>query len=379
MDIFNTINPQFNPDLFNKYLKVNRLIVIGNGFDIAHGLKSSFGDFIESYCYDAIINFFGKLKYEDELISIVSDRPFSDATSFLESFTKKQAPSKITDLTNHYNIKLVWKSSFFKSIFNHYEIYKWVDIEIKYFEYLKNSIKIGKPESIKTLNNELEYIKAIFLSYLEEEINKKNIEPNINVINQFKQPIKLSEVLTNTINEDTTPERSCILNFNYTDIAEKYLPSLTNSKASYIPIHGQLNNNITSSYQEPVFGFGDEMDEDYIKFELQNNDEVFTHIKSFKYLLYNHYRNLIEFIEENPYQIHIYGHSCGLSDRTMLNTIFEHENCISIKPFYFEQKGKNDYEIKSYSIARHFKSKQKFRAIVANKQFCEPMSQPCQM
>lgn len=371
-----TINPHINPDVFNKYSKINRLIVIGNGFDIAHGLKSGFGDFIESYCYDAIINFLGLLKYEDELLSINSDRPFSDASIAIKALTKKQAPLKIIELSKHSNIKLQWKSKFFNSICNDYLTNNWVDIEIKYFDFLKNFIIRDNQKSISKLNQDLEYLKSCFLSYLEKEINEKNIEPSSNVIKQFQEPIKLSDALTNTIKEEINPDRSCILNFNYTDIAEKYLSSLPNSNASYIPIHGQLNNKGTSIKQDPVFGFGDEMDEDYLKFELQKNDEVFTHIKSFKYLLYNHYRNLIEFIEDNPYQIHIYGHSCGLSDRTLLNTIFEHENCISIKPFYFEKEGKDDYEMKSYSIARHFKSKQKFRAVVANKQFCEPMSQP---
>jgi hypothetical protein len=43
-----------NPDIFDKYKKINRLIIIGNGFDIAHGLKSTFSDFISDYCFNAI-------------------------------------------------------------------------------------------------------------------------------------------------------------------------------------------------------------------------------------------------------------------------------------------------------------------------------------
>ena len=39
--------PGPNPDLYDNYLKVNRLIIIGNGFDLAHGLKTSFKEFIE--------------------------------------------------------------------------------------------------------------------------------------------------------------------------------------------------------------------------------------------------------------------------------------------------------------------------------------------
>jgi hypothetical protein len=34
--------PDLTPKIFDKYDKVNRLIIVGNGFDLAHGLKSSF-------------------------------------------------------------------------------------------------------------------------------------------------------------------------------------------------------------------------------------------------------------------------------------------------------------------------------------------------
>jgi len=64
------------------------------------------------------------------------------------------------------------------------------------------------------------------------------------------------------------------------------------------------------------------------------------------------------------------------TDRTLLNSIFEHQNCISIKPFYFEKDGSNDYEQKSYSIARHFKSKAELRDKVVNKEYCQAMIQP---
>ncbi|RMZ61332.1 hypothetical protein D1632_00110 [Chryseobacterium nematophagum] len=30
-------------------------------------------------------------------------------------------------------------------------------------------------------------------------------------------------------------------------------------------------------------------------------------------------------------------HSCGNTDRTLLNTIFEHENCVSVKIFYHQE------------------------------------------
>ena len=74
------------------------------------------------------------------------------------------------------------------------------------------------------------------------------------------------------------------------------------------------------------------------------------------------------------------GHSCGLSDRTLLNTIFEHENCRSIKVFYHEwendegQKKDNFTEI-TQNISRHFNDKKEMRAKLVNKSLCEPLPQ----
>ncbi len=73
------------------------------------------------------------------------------------------------------------------------------------------------------------------------------------------------------------------------------------------------------------------------------------------------------------------GHSCGLSDRTLLSKLFEHENCVSIKPFYYEYKDKkgeikDDYSDKVRNISRNFKDKTIMREKVVNKTYCSPLS-----
>lgn len=373
MDFPSIKAPDLTPKIFDKYDKVNRLIIVGNGFDLAHGLKSSFKDFIYDYCLKSINFLLFKLEFKDPLISISANAQFTDAEDFISKLTPKAAFDQILTLSNHSHIKFDWNSQFFKSIINEIEIKNWVDIEILYFDHLKEKNIINNSEAIAKLNEEFEYIKSRFIEYLNEEMGKSSFSPNSELLSQFLQPIQHIETRPNTIEKKKQPDRICILNFNYTDIAKKYGQEITTSL--HIPIHGQLKGD-DIAVQGPVFGFGDEIDKEYEKFELLKNDEIFKHIKSFKYLQFSCYRNLIEFIESNPYQVQIFGHSCGLSDRTLLNTIFEHENCISIKPFYYENEGSNDYEQKSYSIARHFKSKSELRVKVVNKEYCEAMIQP---
>ena len=71
------------------------------------------------------------------------------------------------------------------------------------------------------------------------------------------------------------------------------------------------------------------------------------------------------------------GHSCGNSDRTLLNTIFEHKNCISIKPYYHKRKkdGKDNYLDIVQNISRNFTDMKLMRDRVVNKTYCEPLPQ----
>ena len=84
----------------------------------------------------------------------------------------------------------------------------------------------------------------------------------------------------------------------------------------------------------------------------------------------DNYKKLLRFIEADIFQVFIMGHSCGNSDRTMLNTIFEHDNCGSIKVFYYKpSEDSDDYIEKIQNISRSFSSKIKMRDRIVNKKF----------
>lgn len=68
------------------------------------------------------------------------------------------------------------------------------------------------------------------------------------------------------------------------------------------------------------------------------------------------------------------GHSCGNSDRTLLNTVFEHENCISVKPFYHKwADGRDNYLELVQNISRCFTNTKLFRDRVVNKELYQTM------
>nr|WP_304529138.1 AbiH family protein [Flavobacterium sp. ALD4] len=143
-------------------------------------------------------------------------------------------------------------------------------------------------------------------------------------------------------------------------------------------IHGSLGN---VSDNKINFGFGDEMDDDYKVIENLGNNEYLKNFKSFQYLQNSNYNDLLRFVDSKRFQVLIMGHSCGLSDRTLLNTIFEHNNCRSIKPFYYQFKNDKDevvgdnYTEIVQNISRHFNKKKLMREKIVNKTLCQPLPQ----
>lgn len=360
---------------------MNRLIIIGNGFDLAHGIKTSYKDFIANYFFNVISRLTLKNFHEDDLIRISLKQgqyyhsdPFNKLTPdiALEIFKKILT-------TNNTIFNLNFKSELLKNSFDKIDKFNWVDLEIEYFNVLlktKNNHKDDiKNEAIKKINQELDYLKAQLCEYLfEQESLDTNVFNTDPLIDCFTEIIKAHEIVTSHNVIDHKPSNLFFLNFNYTKTFEKYLKDCVDKiNTDYNYIHGSLG----GIHGDPIFGFGDELDKRYLEFEDERNNELFKHIKSFEYLKNKNYYRLIRFIESEDYQVQIYGHSCGLSDRTMLNQIFEHENCKSIKIFYHQREdGTNDYTEKTYEISRHFKDKGMMRKKIVPLDFSRPMPQP---
>ena len=168
------------------------------------------------------------------------------------------------------------------------------------------------------------------------------------------------------------------MNFNYTNTPEKYFTSQKkNQNGGWISFnHNYIHGKIEDKTNRLIFGFGDEFDKEYVNLEELKINEFFTFVKSFWYLKTPNYQNLAEFLKGGEYQIYILGHSCGLSDRTLLNMVFEHPFCTKIKIFYHgEKEGSNNYTDLTHNISRHFKDKASMRLKIVNFQDSQPMPQ----
>ena len=366
---------------------MNRLVIVGNGFDKAHGLDSDYCSFIKDYLYNAIVNFVKNRHYDDLLISIHYNRGNSLVrVIYIPDIDKDNVFNTIKEFQkkkSKYDIEFKCKSEFFEEICVDAEK-KWVDIErtyyrhlIKLFDTIKKEEKIIEStlEPVRQLNNQMNHLKVLLEKYLynleKEKYSSTSVRKD-SLFSYFMKDTLLShtwndllknhqeknknEQDTKIIDDRIYPEKVMILNFNYTYPFKGY-----GEKYDVINIHGMLN------YRDMVFGYGDERDEKYLELEKSGIDELMKNIKSFAYFQNKNYDNLLGFIEQNDFEVWIAGHSCGLSDKTLLAQIFEHKFCKSIRVFYHEKDGNDNYNEIVYNIARVMSDKIKMRSIVTPK------------
>lgn len=356
----------------------NKLVIIGNGFDLAHGLKTSYGDFIKWY----LVSICEKMqksfqKYDDKLINVKLKNLQQDIHSFqmlekngikIEWFFESDSSDKIFEIE--------YKSQFFRKLLNEMKTFSWVDIESEYYKSLikiyddvkgsrvvfKGSEKGYFESEVRKLNADFEFFKNKLEEYLST-INCISIETK-NEINDLFQ----SDYCLGYNNEEENYKCIHYLNFNYTQTIEKYIWPQSNYQLNYI--HGKLNNRSNPI----IFGYGDEIDKYYEEIQNLNINEFLNNFKSFGYFKTENYSNLLRFIESEPFNVEILGHSCGLSDRVLLNTIFEHDNCESIRIHYYQKsETENDFLSKTQEISRHFKDKAKMRKRIVNFKDCNPL------
>lgn len=351
---------------------MNRLILIGNGFDLAHGLKTSFGDFLNTYIKEVIHELSETHKYSDELINVGFQ--ISADSSPLAERLEREEPIKIwSDIISRQDLfKVDYKMRLFQLLIIRLQKAGWVDIEYEFFNQLKEITNRKDFESfIYTFNKQFGYLKSKLIEYLKSvEISRDKVIQDYT--NYFLEKVR-SQEFSYRGQKDQPPRSIYFLNFNYTPLAMHYLEKCreVNEGVTINYIHGMLKDE-----ESIIFGFGDEHDEMYKEFEHLNNRDVYRYIKSMAYSKYNYYFELMRFLDAAAYQVQIFGHSCGVSDRTMLREIFEHQHCRSIKIFYYQRKdGTTDFEDKVIDIYRHFEDKGKARKLIVPEKFCSAMPQ----
>ena len=282
---------------------MNNLVIIGNGFDLAHNMETSYNHFIE-YLVESHIK---SMMFNDLL-------DFDGDFQSFEDFKDQKCPDFKTsgNGTFHTYIKL----KLIKIIIEHVSSKKWSDIEAIYFKLL-NATKLFTQfsDNPKGLNKQFSIIKDYLIDYLEIQ------EKNVHVINSYKNLFSLID-----------SKETAILNFNYTNTLKNiYSNEIKESKI--IHIHGELSND-----KNPIiFGYAAN-DEESRELIDRNDNEYMRNIKKHLYKRTENEKLLSYYLEGTEgIDVTILGHSCGLSDKLILNQILNHKNISSINVFYYEE------------------------------------------
>ncbi|MCT4251117.1 hypothetical protein HZP37_08445 [Elizabethkingia anophelis] len=420
---------------------MNKLILIGNGFDLAHGLPTSYSNFLSDFWenlineyenddiksilyinphYSDCINFSGNATksfndFKKSCLVYISNRngiDYHDINIFKKSYQIQGTSSRVVDL-------YVFKNNFFYVLNTYFDTHNWVDIENAYYDILTSLVKSDQSDqsskygytcNIDILNNEFNAIKRLLEKYIKHKVlNKFDIKLTSEhevILSSFKNKIHYIDdkikknVEVEYLNEFTPEDKELLikkdnelinkkdknniyineilfLDFNYTNTVDTYITALNYfdnafyPKPMHISIHGKIEDK-----NNPInFGFGDEMDDNYKALEKTGDNKYLENIKSFMYLNNSNYKKLLNWINSEKFQVFVMGHSCGLSDRTMLNTIFEHHNCRSIKVFYHKKESGDNFTEIVQNISRHFNKKSLMREKLVDKSLSIPLPQ----
>lgn len=366
---------------------MNRLVIVGNGFDLAHGLKTRYEDFLLDYLIKHIKKSLENDDFSfDELIKI---RAINGYTISGENTMSYVSNITIENMIESQYIKWTWrhKRNIRNDNIDSNKVYieielqskllssligdsKWTDIEKTYFDELLEAFKkrndegVGKSFKIEKLNNDFKFLRTKIIEYLK--IIDKPITNYFDYRGGLFKSIKKpeSEYLKKYFGKENDVETTKLdnvffINFNYTRLLRHCIKQIKQRNpdinVTYYPIHGNLNNPETI-----VFGYGDDSNKHYQDLEDEDNNEYLKNIKSFYYPNDSHYIDLINALYEQEFDVFVFGHSLGLSDRVLLKTIFEHDNCKAIKLFH--RGSKESQFSKRIALSRHFTDKIKMRS-----------------
>lgn len=242
---------------------MNDLYLIGNGFDLAHGLKTSYNDFLLWYLNSFLEQVWNTNYFEDDLMKI--DRSGNGFNGQRDFFSISEL---ISWLKQHdYNIN--YENEFFKKVVEDYREYKWVDIEYEYYMVLVEIYKNLEKEAsmfkdfhfsrVRPLNDCFDSIKKKLVEYLStiEISHERTNEAICKILTEGNGPLKQDYA------------EKLFLYFNYTSTMELYSNEFIVHQGEIIYIHGKLND----PSNPIIFGYGDEMDPHYEKIENLNNNE----------------------------------------------------------------------------------------------------------
>jgi len=319
------------------------ILVLGNGFDLAHGLKTSYRNFLDA------------VNITNTLLSC--ENPLR--SEIWKSYDKSKIPIKLCERLEQINnavkhedkelrcFHIGWKYNFWFKYFADKEG-TWIDFERSISEVCKYIEKsIYNNEELKNLEKEINI--TIELSLLQKYFNDtEEVNTFLKVLDKLEKDLKelinsLDIYIYKFINlqkcRDISPdiislEIDKVISFNYSATYQSLYNIRNNVEFDYI--HGKAGKTRNQEYSNLVLGY----DESNSKL----SDDVIPLLASFKKYYQrvlketdNEYVKWVESIKSENNKIHtvyFFGHSMDITDKDILRALILNNNVISTIYYY---------------------------------------------
>ena len=340
-----------------KPLKPIKILIIGNGFDLANNLPTTYRDFLEfcekvSYIFEdtslkTVEEYYNKYLQEWEFNNDVKLNLMNffivksntgETTQRIYSFrfwqdSKKRSLflEKMQELYDCINDN-VWYRHFNEKIKGNSKIGKnWIDFESEIAEVLLT--KDEKQSTYFNMQRELRALDDEMSSILLKHLNRltRALELYLDVILNAITPKKIEDLNDEVFNY--------ILSFNYTNTFFKhYKMNISYEYTERCCIHGEVSDTSSIETCNLVLGIDDKEEID---------DEQFLPFKKFYQRIIkqtnNNYSNWLDEIKTSPeykYELHIFGHSLDVTDKDILKDFMLNDNVVT--KIYYYRRYEND-------------------------------------
>lgn len=279
---------------------MKKILMIGNGFDLAHGLPTSYKNFLK-FC-EIINNFFlyqtvnaetanQNVENYFEKYTTIKQRLRKEFSTFVPEPSKKpfEILNKIADKAIQDFYKMIcdniWIKYFFYIEKSNKLQEKWIDLEVEIFkviQYLENTSKNNENSSVKQMKFYLKDANSK-INYHEKsteilEIDLRRMTRALEIyLTEFVEGIPLEELHKKGYIEDIAPDY--VLSFNYTDTYSRLYDTSNNVEYDYI--HGYARYNNTESTNNMVLGISESLPD-----ESKNKDLRFVTFKKYYQRIY---------------------------------------------------------------------------------------------
>lgn len=341
------------------------ILVLGNGFDLAHGLPTRYTDFL------AFIREFKeyKHKYKSQKEIGFDNNDVDYVKYFTDLFKKASMDESLKLLIDELEQLVVdnfWIDYFLQNAM--YQKENWIDFESEISKIIQN-IDEGMQKRSDKFDDTISSLDNKFLSdkFLNSQIDLTSKVINGRMIENKKSPITYNELILllekdlnkliraleiylsdyvsglkieKKLSDIQELDIDHVLSFNYTDTYEKIYGK--GKKIDYDYIHGRAKSDNTIDSNNMVLGI-----DEYLTDDRRNKDVEFIAFKKYYQRIYKQtgceYKDwvdeIIEFENSKDYMhnLYIFGHSLDVTDRDILRDLILHDN-VHTTIFYPDKK-----------------------------------------